>query len=272
MKYTEHLLSSFLSSNHTGVISGATAISKTINKETGDAVKLYLVIEDDVVTNGKFQACGSVVLFASMSAILDLIIGKSVDDARIVSEKQIIKEIKQVNRCDYPMVTFAVKALDGAISNYYKKQAKIQNGETVVVKPIKVKTLKTSNAITVYEKNEEEINVIENIIPNILNPIEKKEPVVEKLEVVEELKQAKMKAKAESIEFVPTKIEVRIMDEEASEQEVTNEVLEVSSNQDADIKDVVQEKNEDVIDEIDTITAKLTDAITKLNFKFDMDE
>ena len=33
-----------------------------------------------------------------------------------------------------------------------------------------------------------------------------------------------------------------------------------------------EEKNDDVIDEIDSITAKLTDAITKLNFKFDIDE
>ena len=74
MKYTNHLLNSFLSSPHTGTISGADVVSRIINKETGDAVKIFMVVNDGIIENAKFQACGSVVLFASLSAIRIIIL------------------------------------------------------------------------------------------------------------------------------------------------------------------------------------------------------
>ena len=77
MKYTNHLINSFYTSPHTGTISGADIVNRVVNKETGDAIKLYLILEDGKIKDAKFQACGSVVLFASLSAIMDIIIGNA---------------------------------------------------------------------------------------------------------------------------------------------------------------------------------------------------
>ena len=111
-------------------------------------------------------------------------------------------------------------------------------------------------------------------------------------QVIEEIEDEPVKP--DLIESVPTKIEVRILDEEPIELLEVEEVNEESEKIDSFelvkkpqpissknkitkqsylVKDEnTSEKSEDVIDEIDSITAKLTDAITKLNFKFDIDE
>lgn len=284
MKYTEHLVNSFYSTQRTGSIAGADIVNRVVDKETGDAVKLYIIIEDDKIKDAKFQACGSVVLFASMSAILDIAIGNSLQDALAITEKSVIKEIKQVNRCDYSVVSFAVKALNVTINNYLRR---LERGTiTKSSKPARVKAINPANSITVYK--ETEVVEFENVYSNMLEEtateksvepadevkIDKfiAEPAEEPAtEIVEE--ELSSDYSAEDIE--PTKIEVRVLEQEETASELQEDVdtSEKTSKADknSENEEASGEKNEDVIDEIDSITAKLTDAITKLNFKFDVD-
>ena len=311
MKYTEHLVNSFYSSVHTGTITGADIVNRVVSKETGDAVKLYLIIEDGLVKDAKFQACGSVVLFASLSAIMDIIIGNTLENALTITEKNVIKEIKQVNRCDYSMVAFAVKALHLTLNNYLKRLEKGTINKSS--KPARVRALNPAKAITVYTENDAEVEVeFETAFSEMLDetPVQKQEvqkaevinvpqtetaksmeedveDVTPELEIEEDITPVVLTPnKSDVIESVPTKIEVRILDEEEPKieeidpvEEIQEEIIPAKSNVkavaskpdyiSADVEE--HEKNEDVIDEIDSITAKLTDAITKLNFKFDVD-
>lgn len=320
MKYTEHLVNSFFNSPHCGTITGADVVYRTINKETGDAVKIFMVIDDDKILNAKFQACGSVVLFASLSAIMDLIIDKTLQQALEITEKQVIKEIKQVNRCDYAMVAFAVKALDLTLNAYFKKQAKKKDLSERKERQVKVKSIKpatditrcdevTSNQTSIEElfkdkdnnkQERNELKVTEIIVKAEVEKVEETpnsveidtEPLIEELEDEPTIK-------PEIIESVPTKIEVRILEDEPAEspeiEELEDEVEQIKTieivsepqEKPTKVKAIKvrepkrnylipdtnsAEKGEDVIDEIDSITAKLTDAISKLNFKFDVDD
>lgn len=286
MKYTEHLVNTFYSSSHTGSISSADVTQKVINKETGDAVKIYMVINNGIIEDAKFQACGSVVLFASLSAIMDIIIGKPIEESLAVNEKLVLREIKQVNRCDYAMVSFAVRALNLTINSYLKKLNKL-GSEPANKKPAKVRSYTASSQITVFSEGKDLTEEIEELMEsskeqkNIETATEKNADIVEEAEVEEtdavpeledieeELSPVEIKSKAELFESVPTKIEVRILEEE---QKI--EVVEVKDDVVIENETIEQkpEQNDDVIDEIDSITAKLTDAITKLNFKFDVDD
>jgi len=305
MKYTELLVNSFYSSSHTGTISGADIVNKVVNKETGDAAKLFLIIEDGKVKDAKFQACGSVVLFASLSAIMDIIIGNTLEEALKITEKSVIKEIKQVNRCDYSMVSFAVKALNVTLTNYLKKLERGTINKSS--KPARIKNIKTANQINVYAKTKDD-SEFENAYANMLEEAVEEKTEVKKEQNIEEKKVEIVKNdidivepeidieedltpviispnKTEVIESVPTKIEVRILDEEELKPEpkmeitltetVTKKTVSVKNekaSQDYIATEVESDKSDDVIDEIDSITAKLTDAITKLNFKFDVED
>lgn len=295
MKYTERIVNSFYSTQRTGMITGADIVNRVVDKETGDAVKLYMIIEDGKIMDAKFQACGAVVLFASMSAILDIAIGGSLEDALTITEKSVIKEIKQVNRCDYSVVSFAVKALNISINNYLKR---LERGTVVKSsKPARIRAINPADTITVYKEAEtaEFENVYSNMLEETATEKDSKESVeqvgevkIEKFvtEPEEETKEAKETEPenlpgeahedfpAEDIE--PTKIEVRILEQEESSTEPQDNSAEsgnLSKEEENTEKDDSNssDKNDDVIDEIDSITAKLTDAITKLNFKFDVD-
>lgn len=293
MKYTELLVNSFYSSAHTGSISSADIAQKVVNKETGDVAKIYMLIDNGIIKDAKFQACGSVVLFASLSAIMDLIINKPVEDGLAINEKMVIKEIKQVNRCDYPMVSFAVRCINLTINSYIKKLARLGDNK-IEKKPSRVRAYKVSNSINVFSEAVSKIDEIEEILDLKIEAEQKVEtsqsqpsevvkakavkPVVQKAVVVPaivenketEIKPVEIQTEPEVFEAVPTKIEVRILDDEQKVEIIKNKKAKVKAEE----KIVEQEKdhNEDVIDEIDSITAKLTDAITKLNFKFDMDD
>lgn len=310
MKYTQHLLDSFYNPSGCGTISGAHVVCKVEDKETGDAVKYFFVLNGDIIKEVKFQACGSVVLFASLSAITSLITGLSLMDASNITEKQVIKEIKQVNRCDYSTISFAIAALNKAILTATKK---LEKGLTQIQKKVKVRNLTTSKDLKVYTEEE----VVEDVEES---PIEIKQlddeedlalpaPIVITQEDADEDEVEKFEpqivvSKKDVIESVPTKIEVRVVEEDDN---VVNDVIEEPQKEEIVIETEIKEtenllekedkedkpaevfvlnenkskkhlldepvsSNDDVIDEIDSITAKLTDAITKLNFKFDVDE
>lgn len=309
MKYTQFLLDTFYNPNGCGTITGAHVVSRTEEKQSGDVVKFFFVLDGERIKEVKFQACGSVVLFASLSAITNLISGLTLTEAQEINEKQIIKEIKQVNRCDYPTITFAIYALNRAIQTAIKKTSK---GFTEQKKQVKVRNLTISNGIKVYGEEENPEEIIEEASIEIKQIDDEDEaslpaPVVishdelEEREEIELIEPQTIIAKKDIIESIPTKIEVRVVEDDEvvieeptkpAEEEATEEVVlteEVEAEKKEEVKQteifVLNENknvklslidesnsNDDVIDEIDSITAKLTDAITKLNFKFDVDE
>lgn len=281
MKYTEKQIDSFFNTAHAGVIMGADIAFKTISKETGDAVKIYLVIEDNIIKNAKFQACGSVVLYASLSAMMELLVGMNIEDARSINEKVVIREIKQVNRCDYQTVSFAVVSLQNTINAYFKKLNRL-NGREIERKPVRERKLSPANLVNIYKEIQGQEEDEPNPFEEMVNPSKEE---IQRVEIIEEEIKEKRDADEELtpiplthddsnlIDSVPTKIEVRVVEDETpeiSEEEAMRE--ELLSPSSSSTNDEVEEKNDDVIDEIDSITAKLTDAITKLNFKFDIDE
>ena len=222
MKYTQALVDSFYYGKNCGTISGADVINKLVNKETGDAVKLFLVVNNSIVENAMFQACGSVVLFASMTAIVDMIKGNTIEHAKEINEKSIIREIKQVSRCDYGIVSFAVCSLQQAIKAYEKKLTK-QTEKSVDKKAVKVRDFKSSKNITVYtEKIEEEIEQKTSMIDLFIN--ETKKPTKE------EKKAEKEPKKAEKLEIKPKK------------DVISGEILGKDKFEDIDVKPAVSKK------------------------------
>ena len=297
MKYTQHLLDSFYGSENCGVIQGADFAFKSEDKKTGDAVKLFFLLDGLVVKDVKFQACGSIVLFASMSSIASIIKGKTIQEALEVSEKQVVKEIKQVNRCDYSIVSFCVNVLHLALNLIIKKQDKIAQNKGL--KKVKIKEFIASKNILVYGqevlenkditpvtnteiKSDKEVKTERIEIQDDFNQeeIEKIEAILEKpLHIEEILGVEEQDEKEENIvlDSVPTKIEVRVLEEDEDSEEVAENSNYTSTNENSieeNKKETIIDASldEEMIDEIDSITAKLTDAITKLNFKFDVDE
>ncbi len=91
--YSQKLLLEFYNPSHVGVIKGATGKGKTVSKIDGGIMKIYLLVEKNVIKDVAFQAFGSVPAIALCSAASRLILGKGIEDASKITSKEVLSEL-----------------------------------------------------------------------------------------------------------------------------------------------------------------------------------
>ncbi|MCR5720275.1 MAG: SUF system NifU family Fe-S cluster assembly protein [Lachnospiraceae bacterium] len=80
--YNEVLTDHNLHPSHKHDICGATCEHRGINPSCGDDIVIKLKVEDGVIKDGSYVGCGCAVSQASADMMLDLVIGKSVEEAK----------------------------------------------------------------------------------------------------------------------------------------------------------------------------------------------
>ena len=87
--YSEKVLDHYRNPRNVGSIEDADAIGEAGSLACGDSLKIYLKIDNGIVTDAKFQTfgCGSAV--ASSSILTEMIIGKPIEEVRKITNKDI---------------------------------------------------------------------------------------------------------------------------------------------------------------------------------------
>lgn len=128
MMYKEELLNEFYNPQNVGVIRGANAVGKIVNKENGEIMKLYLVVENGKIAQAEFQTFGCPVSIACTSVVTRLIIGKTLEEAVKVSVKEIKAELgNEIPEGKEHSFKMAEKLVKKAAKNYEKKQKGIKS-------------------------------------------------------------------------------------------------------------------------------------------------
>lgn len=172
--YSEKVMDHYRNPRNVGEIENADAIGVAGSLTCGDQLKIYLKIEDNVVTDAKFQTfgCGSAV--ASSSILTEMIIGKTVDEVRKITNKDIADELgglpPEKMHCSvmgYEALEDALKKysnvgyvdLDEVLSEHYNSDKKekiictcFQITEDLIWDAIKQNGLKTVEEVTNYTK------------------------------------------------------------------------------------------------------------------------
>ena len=91
--YTEKVMEHFQNPHNVGEIENANAIGEVGNAKCGDIMKMYMVIEDDVIKDIKFKTFGCGAAIATSSVATDLVKGKTIKEALEVTNKQVIDEL-----------------------------------------------------------------------------------------------------------------------------------------------------------------------------------
>ncbi|SDB19333.1 nitrogen fixation protein NifU [Ruminococcaceae bacterium FB2012] len=84
--YNEVLIDHNLHPIHLHELPCATCSNAGLNPTCGDSLTLNLVIRDGVITDGSYTGVGCAISNASADIMLDLVIGRSVDDAKHIGE------------------------------------------------------------------------------------------------------------------------------------------------------------------------------------------
>ena len=82
--YRETILNHYHNPRNRGTISDATVSTEGVNPLCGDELRLFLKIENDVVTDIKLESRGCSINTASGSMMSELVLGKSLEEAKAV--------------------------------------------------------------------------------------------------------------------------------------------------------------------------------------------
>lgn len=119
--YTETVMEHFLHPRNVGSIENADGIGQVGNAKCGDIMKMYLKIENNVITDVKFETfgCGSAIAASSMAT--ELIKGKTIEEAMKVTNKQVVEALGGLPAYKLHCSVLAEESMKAAIKDYYDK-------------------------------------------------------------------------------------------------------------------------------------------------------
>ena len=119
--YSEKVMDHFRNPRNVGVIEDADGIGEVGNAKCGDIMKMYLKIDDDVVSDVKFETFGCGSAIASSSMATELIKGKPLKDAMKLTNKAVAEALDGLPAYKMHCSVLAEEAIQLALEDYYKK-------------------------------------------------------------------------------------------------------------------------------------------------------
>ena len=121
--YSDKVMDHFLKPRNLGVIEDADGIGEVGNAKCGDIMKMYLKIDDDIITDVKFETFGCANAIASSSMATELIKGASVEDAMQLTNKAVAEALDGLPAYKMHCSVLAEEAIQAALEDYKSKQA-----------------------------------------------------------------------------------------------------------------------------------------------------
>ncbi len=121
MLYSEKVMDHFRNPRNVGEIADADGVGEVGNAKCGDIMKMYLKIDEGIITDVKFETfgCGSAIATSSMAT--ELIKGKPVADALKLTNQAVVEALDGLPAHKIHCSVLAEEAVRAAIKDYYDK-------------------------------------------------------------------------------------------------------------------------------------------------------
>ena len=122
MLYSEKVMDHFEHPRNVGEIPDADGVGQVGNPKCGDIMKMYLKIDNDVITDVKFKTFGCGSAIASSSMATEMIKGKPVAEAMQLTNAAVAEALDGLPGHKLHCSVLAEEAIKAALADYYKKQ------------------------------------------------------------------------------------------------------------------------------------------------------
>ena len=121
MQYSEKVMDHFMNPRNVGEIENADGVGMVGNAKCGDIMKMYLKIENDVITDCKFKTFGCGAAIATSSMATELIKGRTVKQALELTNSAVVEALEGLPAVKVHCSVLAEEAVKSALADYYKK-------------------------------------------------------------------------------------------------------------------------------------------------------
>ena len=121
LKYSKKVMKEFLEPKNFGEIKNPDAEGEVGNAACGDIMKLQLKVKNNKIEDIKFQTFGCASAIATTSIITQMVKGKTLDYAKKLTMKEVIKKLKGLPQIKVHCSSMGIQALRKAVEDYEKK-------------------------------------------------------------------------------------------------------------------------------------------------------
>ena len=114
-RYSKTFLDHFNNPRNVGIIEGAEGVGTEKNAACGDTMTLYLRMQEGVIAEVRFQTLGCSASIAASSVTTELVVGKSVSEARAITRHNIAEALDGIPPAKLHSTVLAIDTLNSAL-------------------------------------------------------------------------------------------------------------------------------------------------------------
>ena len=120
--YSDKVMDHFTNPRNVGELENPDGVGEVGNARCGDIMRIYLKVENDVIVDVKFKIFGCGAAIASSSMATELIKGKTIDEALLITNKAVTQALDGLPPVKLHCSVLAEEAIQKAINDYKEKQ------------------------------------------------------------------------------------------------------------------------------------------------------
>ena len=121
MAYSEKVMDHFANPRNVGEIENADGIGEVGNSKCGDIMKMYIKVDNDIITDVKFKTFGCGAAIATSSMATELVKGKNIKEAMQVTNKAVMEALDGLPPVKVHCSLLAEEAIHAALWDYAEK-------------------------------------------------------------------------------------------------------------------------------------------------------
>ena len=120
--YTEQVMDHFTNPRNVGELPDADGVGEVGNAKCGDIMKMYIKVNDGVITDVKFKTYGCGSAIATSSIATEMIKGKTIAEALALSNQAVVEALGGLPAHKIHCSVLAEQSIKAAIADYYRRQ------------------------------------------------------------------------------------------------------------------------------------------------------
>ena len=122
MQYSEKVLDHFSNPRNVGEIEDADGIGEVGNAKCGDIMKMYIKVDNDIITDVKFKTFGCGAAVATSSMATELIKSQPISEVLKLTNKAVVEALDGLPAVKLHCSVLAEQAIKSALSDYYTRK------------------------------------------------------------------------------------------------------------------------------------------------------